>query len=126
MTTRTRADVLAAELLEAVARRDRAAELHRLAKAYQREQRAQRRADRLERAAQRAAWPKCGAPRADGQPCEARALWLAGEVSPRTRCRHHGGAQSPNVPPILQTGRPTVGRSTHTGVRAPNPPRKAR
>lgn len=56
--------------------------------------------DRRERAKRRAGretWPTCGAPRADGDPCQARTLWVTGEDSPRTRCRWHGGDASPNI-----------------------------
>jgi len=104
---------LAVRIREAIARRDPRtahalmAERLRLAlsiaKARARGERAERFDRRAERRAQREAWPKCGAPRADGKPCEARAVWLTGEDAPRTRCRHHGGAQSPNVPRIRPT-----------------------
>lgn len=76
------------------------ADYQRLLKESSRAARRDRLDRRAEHRAQRRAWPKCGAPRADGRPCEARSLWLTGEPSPRTRCRHHGGAQSPNVPRI--------------------------
>lgn len=35
--------------------------------------------------------PVCGAKRRDGGTCCARVVWVAGEESPRRRCRLHGG-----------------------------------
>ncbi len=97
---------LAVRIREALARRDPRtahalmAERMRLALAIAK---TRERDERAERRAQREAWPKCGAPRADGKPCEARTMWVSGEDAPRTRCRHHGGAQSPSVPRIRPT-----------------------
>lgn len=62
--------------------------------------------ERTERAKRRklgASWPRCGAPRTDGEQCQARTLWLDGEATPRTRCRLHGGERSPNAPRIRPT-----------------------
>lgn len=95
-------DPTLAAALEALERGDvrRARELVKQTERAARKRKAERREARL---FGRLARPKCGAPRADGQPCEARAVWLTGEDAPRTRCRHHGGAQSPNVPRIRPT-----------------------
>lgn len=111
-------DPTLAAALEALDRGDtrRARALVKRSEEAARRQKAERRETRL---FQRLTWPKCGAPRADGQPCEARGLWLPGEDSPRTRCRHHGGAQSPNAPrvrPTSATERPS------TDERAAEPP----
>jgi len=108
-------EALGVQIREALARRDfraadellmkRARVAIARAKARRRAHRAKRFEQKAERRAQREAWPKCGAPRVDGSPCQAHTLWLAGEDSPRTRCHHHGGRESPNVPRI----RPTKG-----------------
>ncbi len=89
-------DPTLAAALEALDRGDtrRARQLVRQSEQAARKRKAERREARL---FGRLARPKCGAPRADGKPCGMLGLWLPGEDTPRTRCRHHGGAQSPNV-----------------------------
>ena len=35
--------------------------------------------------------PRCGARTREGNPCKAPVVWLRGELTPRKRCRMHGG-----------------------------------
>lgn len=61
--------------------------------------------------------PVCGAKRRDGGACCARVVWVAGEESPRRRCRLHGGLSTgPRTPAGAARARASLRRGRAPGT----------